>query len=838
MIAGRYRIIGLLGRGGMGEVYRADDLKLGQPVALKFLPEAMAGDQARLTRFHSEVRISRQVAHPNVCRVYDIGEVDGQHYLTMEFVDGEDLASLLRRIGRLPQDKAIEIARQLCAGLAAAHDRGVLHRDLKPANVMIDGRGRVRITDFGLAGAAGEIRGAEARAGTPAYMSPEQLAGGEVTVQSDLYALGLVLYETFTGKPAFEPPTPAGLPRPREQKTPTKPSSITNDIDPAVERVILRCLERDPGMRPASALVAAAALPGGDPLAAALAAGETPSPEMVAAAGEVGGLKAAAGWACFLSTLLGIVLSALLAGRSSLLRRVPLDKPSEVLADRARDIIQKIGYRDRPADSSYGFGTHLSYLRYVQEKDLSPARWDRLPTGRPAAIFFYYRQSPDLLEPRNPRGTVEIDDPPLSRSGMVDAYLDMQGRLWQFSAVPLQVGEDSGSPPAPDWSVLFTEAGLDRALFTPVRSAWTPPVYADTRTAWEGSDPHQPGLPLRIEAGAYGGRPVYFQILGPWTKPRRMDPLRKTFTIRAGESIMILLYLSVLVFGLLLARQNLRLGRGDRRGAFRVAVFIFSAEMLVWLFRADHIPSVTGEWELFVSAFGRSMFASGSMWLTYVALEPHVRRRWPDTVISWSRLLTGRLRDPLVGRDILIGALLGTACRLLSQINYFAPSWLGLPPPAPLGASEDSLLGGGRLLSDLFDVVFPSVRNSMGTLFLLVTLLIALKRKWAAVGIVILVIAVPVGLERSHGYLAIDLAFGAALVALLVYTLVRFGLLASVTQFAVNDLLMRDLITLDVSAWYSGGSIVAVLVAAGLAAYGFHASRAGRALLKGPLLQE
>ena len=123
------------------------------------------------------MRIARQVSHPNVCRVHDIGDVDGLQFLTMEYIDGEDLASLLRRIGRLPADKALEIARQLCAGLAAAHDAGVLHRDLKPRNVMIDGRGRVRITDFGVAAIAGGPSGTVI-AGTPAYMAPEQLRGG------------------------------------------------------------------------------------------------------------------------------------------------------------------------------------------------------------------------------------------------------------------------------------------------------------------------------------------------------------------------------------------------------------------------------------------------------------------------------------------------------------------------------------------------------------------------------------------------------------------------------------------------------------------------------------
>src|SRR5271163_1820952 len=276
LLAGRYRIIALLGKGGMGEVYRADDLTLGQPVALKFLPEEASRDEALLERFRNEVRIARRVSHPNVCRVYDVGEVDGNTFFTMEYVDGEDLASLLRRIGRLPQDKALEIARQLCAGLGAAHDKGVVHRDLKPGNIMLDGQGQLRITDFGLAGVAGELK--DIRSGTPGYLAPEQLSGQEVTARSDIYALGVVLHEIFTGK--------------RPSADSTHP-----DLAPEVDRVIRRCLAEDPAKRPASALQVAAALPGGDPLAAALAAGETPSPEMVAAAGESEGLRPLIAWA-------------------------------------------------------------------------------------------------------------------------------------------------------------------------------------------------------------------------------------------------------------------------------------------------------------------------------------------------------------------------------------------------------------------------------------------------------------------------------------------------------------------------------------------------------------
>src|SRR5215510_11383084 len=203
MLAERYRIVGLLGRGGMGEVYRAEDLKLGQSVALKFLPKDMTDRPDRLARFHQEVRLARQVSHPNVCRVHDIADIDGQHFLSMEYIDGEDLASLLRRIGRLPSDKALELARQLCAGLAAAHSGNVLHRDLKPANVLIDGRGRAHLVDFGLANLTDERRDAPEVAGTPGYMAPEQLEGREATTRTDVYALGLVMYEMFTGKRAL-----------------------------------------------------------------------------------------------------------------------------------------------------------------------------------------------------------------------------------------------------------------------------------------------------------------------------------------------------------------------------------------------------------------------------------------------------------------------------------------------------------------------------------------------------------------------------------------------------------------------------------------------------------
>src|SRR5580700_7951069 len=243
LLAGRYRILTMLGRGGMGEVYRATDLTLGQSVALKFLPEEAARNQRLLERFHGEVRVARLVSHPNVCRVYDIGQVEGMPFISMEYVDGEDLASLLTRIGRLPANKALETARKLCAGLAAAHDRGIIHRDLKPQNIMMNKRGDVVIMDFGLAAIADQLSGAEVRNGTPAYMAPEQLKGSEVTAKSDIYALGLVLYELFTGRRPYAGNSAKDLLRQEESAQLTSMTSLAADIDPAVERAIRRCLD-------------------------------------------------------------------------------------------------------------------------------------------------------------------------------------------------------------------------------------------------------------------------------------------------------------------------------------------------------------------------------------------------------------------------------------------------------------------------------------------------------------------------------------------------------------------------------------------------------------------
>ncbi|HVH70943.1 MAG TPA: serine/threonine-protein kinase, partial [Candidatus Dormibacteraeota bacterium] len=520
ILAERYRVVALVGRGGMGEVFRAEDLKLGQIVAMKFLPERLSQDAAALGRFDAEVRNARQVSHPNVCRVFDIGETDSALFLTMEYVDGEDLASVVRRIGRLSPDKATEIARQICAGLAAAHERGVIHRDLKPANVMLDGAGKIRITDFGLAGIALSIRGEEARAGTPAYMAPEQLAGKEITPKSDIYSLGLILYEILTGKRAFEASTLQELVKLRESGTITNPSTLVRDLDPLIERVILRCLETDSDKRPASSLQVAAALPGGDPLAAALAAGETPSPQMVAAAGSMEGIKPWLGLTLVATALLGLAAHMVLADRYRVHNLTPLEKPPDALLARSQEIIRQLGFTEATADSAHGFLTDYDYLNYIQEHDKSQVRWERLSSDRPATVLFWYRQSPREMQSDNffnsiGSGVITPWEPPSDVTGMITVFLDPQGRLLLFKRIPPEHDPPSGPSPPPDWSALFSAAGLDSSKFTAATPEWSDLLYSDSRAAWTRGITTPIQVTERVEAAAYRGKPVYFRVLFP-----------------------------------------------------------------------------------------------------------------------------------------------------------------------------------------------------------------------------------------------------------------------------------------------------------------------------------
>lgn len=831
LLAGRYRIIALLGRGGMGEVYRADDLTLGQSVALKFLPEEADKDEALLERFRNEVRISRRVSHANVCRVYDVGEVDGHTFFTMEYIDGEDLASLLRRIGRLPADKALEIARQLCAGLAAAHAKGVLHRDVKPANIMLDGRGQVVMTDFGLAGLVDRIHGADVRSGTPAYMAPEQLAGKEVSVKTDIYSLGMVLYEIFTGRRAFDAESLPDLVRIKTESTPSKPTSLVKDLDPAVERVILRCLETDPALRPSSVMSVAAALPGGDPLAAALAAGETPSPQMVAAAGETAGLAPRTAVMALVVAIVGLILTAYLNIRTSGMDKFHLDLSPEVLTEKAKEIIQKLGYGERPVDSGGYLEFQREFVNYVQKNDKPRPNWDQILSQRPTPIDYWYRQSPQYLLPVDLHdaplltpGRLFPDDPPTVISGMINLELDSEGHLVYFQAIPPQVDEASAPAKTVDWNAIFVAAGLQISEFQPTEPIWASLANSDTRAAWTGTWPGTT-RPMRIEAAGWRGKPVYFLLTGPWTRPSRLHPEEPSLGQKVGQIILLFIFLLILIGATWLGRRNYVRGRGDLQGAFRLAVVVFVLQMMLWLCRGHFVPSLEVT-ETLVLAISTGLFLSGLVLVLYLALEPYIRRHWPQTIISWNRMLIGNVRDPLVGRDILYGTIFGLLIVLIYEIRQILLMRAGAPPAF---YAEDFLMGGRFALGAWLMHVPLAIQVTLVMFFLLLFFRVLVRNQWVAA---ILFVALLTSLKTAgSNHPTLEAVVQIAIYSLLVFVVFRFGLVALATGMVVADVMLNVTLTVDFSAWYASTGAFVLLSMAAIAIWGFYNSLGGQKLL-------
>jgi predicted Ser/Thr protein kinase len=836
LLAERYRIVSLLGKGGMGEVYRADDLTLEQPVALKFLPEAVSDNEGTLTRFKNEVRVARQVSHPNVCRVYDVGEIDGHVFLSMEYVDGEDLGSLLRRIGRLPSDKALEISRKLCAGLAAAHEKGVLHRDLKPSNVMLDSRGQVLLTDFGLAGLADQLSGAEVRNGTPQYMAPEQLSGKEVTAKSDIYSLGLVLFEIFSGKRPFEANTMAELMRAQTDTAPPSLTTLVRDLDPAVERVITRCLDPEPARRPASALAVAAALPGGDPLAAALAAGETPSPAMVAAAGEGVGLAPRIAVPLLAAVVLGAIGFYLLGVRDSALEQVNPRYSPEVLSQKARDIVQRLGFTVQPADEAYGFEWNRNYINYVQSNDKPAPRWNQVLTQRPVPLQFWYRQSPypltaegfhdDLLTP----GMVESDDPPPTLSGMIGMELDAEGRLLSFERIPAQKQKPAEERPPIDWNPLFTAAGLDAVQFQPTEPLWTWLATSDTRVAWTGKWPGT-NRELRVEAAALRGRPVAFSLIGPWTRANRM-PERESSTNEKGQFVIfVMITLAICVGCWLLVRRNVKRGGGDQQGATRLASFVGCVQLGLWIFRS-HLAVSMGTFGMFLIALATSIFYAFVVRSMYIALEPYVRRRWPQTIISWTAVLTGRWQDPIVGRDVLAGAVLALGVKIILQVVSL--SFPGTDPPST--GQTDVLLGIRSTMAVGFKSIPQGIRDTLMFFFLIFLLRVLVRNQWlASAGFALMFAALNYFSGSTHPW--INGLAGFVVFGLIAFVVLRFGLLALAMYIFVDGLLGKVLPTMEPAAWYFGNNLFLLACVLALAAWGFRTSIAGQRLWKQDLLE-
>ncbi|MBI4907498.1 MAG: serine/threonine protein kinase [Acidobacteria bacterium] len=750
ILAQRYRIISLLGQGGMGEVYRANDLLVGQPVALKFLPEGWARQQSFIERFRNEVRTARMVSHPNVCRVHDLGEADGRVFLSMEFINGEDLDALLRRIGRLPEDKGLEVARKLCAGLHAAHEKNILHRDLKPANIMIDARGEVIITDFGLAAAADSIQ--DIRSGTPAYMAPEQRAGHEVTVRSDIYSLGMVLHEMFTGKCAVDSRT------------------TTSGLDPLIAAVIERCLQADPVNRPFSALAVARALPGGDPLAAALAAGKTPSPEMVAASGESTGLKPAFALPLLVLAILGPIVAAFSSDRTL---PATLLSPEE-LRVRARDMVKGIQGAANTYETSGVWVT-------------DGPKGDRTGKRLHSPHYFWFRSSPVPLGTLRTSSSPLLQEriPGLEAEGMALVRLDMRtGRLMLYESVPRL--DAAPVPGDADWNPYLRAAGIDPGKLS--RRSESP----DSASWWYTDED---GLRYEVDAVSEAGRLRLFRVRGEWERNRTPSPWPWII-----ESLLV-------VLAMVYAWKNHRAGRTDLTGALSL-VKVAAAALLLSLFLRGgdllHWSQITPA-DTLIQGVGFALLLG----VAYLAMEPYVRRGWPRFLVTWVRLLRGNWRDATVGRDVLIGFAAST----LTTSNWAVMQTLG--GETGLNLSLSYLQSTPFFLATLCGVVTLSLMRAVSASLVMFFLRLLLRNRWAvAVVWVILFAAMLSGELNDTRPVAIASYVFTAIVQVIV--LIRFGFLAKVAS-EVMVLTWALARTLDPSRWYSTYSYLSIALIAVLA---------------------
>ncbi len=827
MVADRYRIAGLLGKGGMGEVYRADDLTLEQAVALKFLSRGRGTDPAWLARFRDEVRIARTITHPNVCRVYDIGESGGHTFISMQYIDGEDLASLLRRIGRLPSDKAVQVARQICAGLGAAHDQGVLHRDLKPANVMVDGQGRAIITDFGIAALVPRPGERTVFAGTPGYIAPEVLAGDPPSRRSDIYSLGLVLYEMVTGRRAFTADT---FEKRLTEAQPPPPSRFVQDLDPAFERVIMRCLEEDPDRRPPSVYAVATALPGGDPLAAAMALGLTPSPETVAGAAGAGVRKPAA-IAWFAAVVVGLLTVVWLADRTFFLSTAGLKRAPAVLEEKARDVIAAIGHTSSARQGSYRFRIELRAVDGQAADSRPPLISARRQSAAEARGIFEYRQGDSWTPPPGPLVAPVLFDVPGSMPGSQLVQLDTDGKLILYTAFPQPaIAPRQDRIDSADWSVPFALAGLRQEAYVARRSSPSSAHVCRLCSCLGKRCRRQ----RRARNPRRGGRYRAASRILP-CDPGRPDCRAGHRHVTAGNKCTLWT-----VPGSAGRRHGpgvaqSRLGRADRRGAGRLAAFMFCLQGLFCLVSSRHVPDLPVEMALILNTLRFVTFTAIATWIFCIGIEPQVRRFWPQSIISWSRVLLGRFGDPLVGRDLLIGVGAGMAIVLLRELDvilahYWDPRIVGLVMP-DTGTDLGTMLGLRYGIEVLSRALLRGIWMGLGLMLLMLLLRLLVRSAWLA-AVAFAVVGAAVLTLVSYSVQSLPWLTNGLALLVLTWILSQIGLFSAIISLSTFVLLTDLPLTLNVHAWYSGLTGLALSVLGVLLAVGLRvACRSGRGLM-------
>jgi hypothetical protein len=411
---------------------------------------------------------------------------------------------------------------------------------------------------------------------------------------------------------------------------------------------------------------------------------------------------------------------------------------------------------------------------------------------------------------------------------MAGVTYGMQGKLLRFYSVPPQLEEAApASPGAPDWAPLFAEAGLASSSFRPVAPRWTPPFHNDARTAWEGEWPARPPVPVRIEAASYRGQPVWFEVIWPWSRPERQE--KWSSEGRLKQVVFVSLGCLLLAAAALMARRNTVLGRGDRRGAFRVALALMLVGLVSFALAAHHVGDLQLELGIVTRAGGMVLLQAAFVWLFYLAVEPYARRLRPWTLVSWTRLLGGGAGDPVVGRDVLAGLAWGV---IMVGVLFAANALLGvfgLPLPELYTGSLETLRGTGPLLSVVLDTASEATLYGMGALLLFVLLRLVLRRDALAAAAVAAFVFVPAVLSAPEVPWFVA-AMGGLWAVSWILLLLRFGMLAAIVGLFANDLLQWFPLASDLTAWTSGPTVLAMALLSALALLSFRNAVGGTGL--------
>jgi serine/threonine-protein kinase len=476
-------------------------------------------------------------------------------------------------------------------------------------------------------------------------------------------------------------------------------------------------------------------------------------------------------------------------------------------------------------------------LNYAGWEDASPDRFEKIRTGQPVAIYFWHRTSPRYLIPKDGH-EVSSFDPPVDVSGMTRVALDVRGRLIGFQAVPPEVEEKTTQNIQTDWSTLFAEAGLDIRNYKETESQRTPPFFADERKAWEGNHIDHPEIPIRIEAAAFHGKPVYFNIIFPWDTPSRQTESSASTAGSVWEISFAVLYFSLFLAALIVAYHNLKAGRGDKKGALKLGVLVFLTTTLPRLIDNNHVPEFSGELTIFAESASSGVFFAAFTWIFYIALEPFVRRRWSELMISWSRLLAGDFRDPLVGRDILIGGLLGLCGAAAQYLTMLLYQWSGIASPPYMQVFTPELLSGIEIVvAHLFFPMSFLIFYTIAISFVLLLLLTVLRKKSLAIAAFWLIYLIPWLIGAIYGSW-LPLVGGVLAATLVTIAVARFGLLALYIYFLFQALSFNHTITSDFSSWYAKNTLFVFVVIMSVAIYGFYTSLAGQKIFEAKFLKD